>query len=181
MYEDTLSRHWCDYDVETSPPTSEWEIPNFDELDPFNPFTRFSILLISLALGLEARTAEVVFSIWLFWWFIAGEGDLDDTFFTTSAELLSWKGATRLGARFDDTLVVVFVDATERFEVDEGGGEFDKADVEDVDEFLGIIEWNADPLFTVVTGVEIGCELGGFGEDAGEPVDPTLGGGGGNE
>ena len=49
------------------PPTSEWEIPNFDELDPFNPFTRFSILLISLALGLEARTAEVVFSIWLFW------------------------------------------------------------------------------------------------------------------
>ena len=45
-----------------------------------------------------------------------------------------------MGARFDDTLVVVFVDATERFEVDEGGGEFDKADVEDVDEFLGIIE-----------------------------------------
>ena len=42
----------------------------------------------------------------------------------------------------DDTLVVVVdVDAAERLDVDEGsGGEFDKIDVEDVDEFLGMIE-----------------------------------------
>ena len=38
-------------------------------------------------------------------------------------------------------------------------------------------------MFPVVTleGAEIGFELGGFGDDAGEPVEPTLGGGGGNE
>ena len=67
--------------------------------------------------------------------------------------------------------------------LDNGGGEFDKIDVEDVDEFLGMIEWKADPLFPVVIGAaeEIGLELGGFGDEAGDPVDPTLGGGGGNE
>ena len=39
-------------------------------------------------------------------------------------------------------------------------------------------------MFPVAAGAaaeEIGFELGGFGDEAGDPVDPTLGGGGGNE
>ena len=49
------------YDVDISPApvpaTSEWEIPNLDELVPFNPLTKFSMLLMSLPLGLEVREA----------------------------------------------------------------------------------------------------------------------------
>lgn len=68
-----------------------------------------------------------------------------------------------------------------------GGGEvFDKSDVEDADELRGMIEWKADPLLTVVVGPPeeiVGPVVlpGAVGDDAGEPVDPTLGGGGGNE
>ena len=43
------------------PTESECEIPNFEELDPFKPLTKFSMLLISLALGL-VEVADVVLS-----------------------------------------------------------------------------------------------------------------------
>ena len=135
---------------------------------------------MSLAFGLDEASGVVVgdaVSSRLFWRFIIGEGDLEDSFLFPSTELFS----LNVAAKFDDRLlVVVFADA----DVDDGGGEFDKIDVEDVDEFLGMIEWKAEPLFPVAAGAaaeEIGLELGGFGDEAGDPVDPTLGGGGGNE
>ena len=93
------------------------------------------MLLMSFALGLEASGVEDAVSIWLFW---RGEGDLEETFFDPSPEFVSWKGPALFKDIFDVALVVVV--AVERLEVDGGGGEFDKIDVEDVDEFLGIIE-----------------------------------------
>ena len=93
---------------------------------------------MSLAFGLEACVVVGgAVSSRLFWRFIEGEGDLEESFLFPSTELFSLKGA----AKFDDTLlVVVFVEATGRLEVEDGGGEFDNIDVEDVDEFLGMIE-----------------------------------------
>ena len=98
---------------------------------------------MSLALGLEASSVEEGVSNGLFWRFIVGEGDLEETFFAPSLKFVSWKGAILFKDRLDDTLVVaVDVDVPERLAVEEGGGgdEFDKIDVEDVDEFLGMIE-----------------------------------------
>ena len=139
---------------------------------------------MSLALGFEACDADEEFSNGLFWRFVIGEGDLEETFFVPSPKFDSGNWAVLFEDSLDDTLVVeVDVDATERLAAEEtGGGDvFDKTDVEDADEFLGMMEWKADPFPVVVVGLEIGFELGGFGEEAGEPVDPTLGGGGGNE
>ena len=92
---------------------------------------------MSLAFGLDEASGVVVgdaVSSRLFWRLIVGEGDLEASFLFPSTELFS----LNVAARFDDRLlVVVFVDAEV---VDDGGGEFDKIDVEDVDEFLGMIE-----------------------------------------
>ena len=111
-----------------------------DELDPFRPFTRFSILFMSLAFGLEACVVGGAVSSRLFWLFIEGDGDLEeDSFLFPSTELFSLNGAAKLEDRL---LVVVLVEAMgSRLEVEDGGGgEFDKIDVEEVDEFLGMIE-----------------------------------------
>ena len=91
---------------------------------------------MSLAFGLDEASGVVVgdaVSSRLFWRFIIGEGDLEDSFLFPSTELFSLNVAAKLDDRL---LVVVFADA----DVDDGGGEFDKIDVEDVDEFLGMIE-----------------------------------------
>ena len=134
---------------------------------------------MSLPLGLEVREAEEEISNELFWWLIVGDGDLEGAFFDPSLKAPSWKEVSLFDDKLDDTLAdIAAVDGP--VTIEGGGDELDKRDVEDVEEFLGMIEWKADPLFPVVVGAdELG--LGGFGEDAGEPVDPTLGGGGGNE
>jgi hypothetical protein len=47
------------------------------------------MLFMSLALGLEASGVVDAVSNWLFWRFIVGEGDLEDTFLTPSKDLAS--------------------------------------------------------------------------------------------
>lgn len=135
---------------------------------------------MSLPLGLEVCEPGGEMPNGLFWWFIVGEGDLEGTFFEPSVKVVSWKELNLFDDKLDDTMAGVAAVDDDPVTIVGGGDEFDKRDVEDVEEFLGMIEWKADPLLAVAVGLdEIG--LGGFGEDAGEPVDPTLGGGGGNE